>query len=111
MTDVPATASQPDLYARFRSYTSKEARDNLPALVDDVVDSGTPVLIKKLNVGRAALVPARQLWLYEIIERLNMERNSINKPIEELMKEVYERIGHYFDGRSSDMIRTEQRND
>jgi PHD/YefM family antitoxin component YafN of YafNO toxin-antitoxin module len=91
---------QPDLYTRFRSCTSKEARDNLPALVDQVVDTGNPVVIKKLNVGRAALIPARELWLHEIIERLNMDRSSINRPIEELMREVYERIELYLGGQS-----------
>jgi PHD/YefM family antitoxin component YafN of YafNO toxin-antitoxin module len=95
MADKTAIDSQPDLYARFRSCTSKEARDNLPALVDQVVDTGDPVVIKKLNVGRAALIPARELWLHEIIERLNMDRSSIEKPIEELMHEVYERIELY----------------
>jgi PHD/YefM family antitoxin component YafN of YafNO toxin-antitoxin module len=98
MADKSAIDGQPDLYARFRSCTSKQARDNLPALVDQVADTGNPVVIKKLNVGRAALIPARDLWLHEIIERLNMHRSSIEKPIEELMREVYERIELHLDG-------------
>src|SRR4051812_46812078 len=94
MTDV-STPQEPKRYANFPSSTSKEARENLPALVDEVVDTGKPVVIKKLNVGRAALIPARDLWFYEVIERLGMNRESVNWPIEKLMQEVYERSKHY----------------
>ena len=76
MTDSPGMPQETDRFAQFPSYTSKEARENLPALVDEVVDSGTPVVIKKLNVGRAAIIPARELWKFEIIERLKLNRSA-----------------------------------
>jgi PHD/YefM family antitoxin component YafN of YafNO toxin-antitoxin module len=85
----PVTQEEPKIITSFPSCTSKEARDNLPAILDEVVDSGVPVVIKKLSKGRAAVIPARDLWLYAVMEELNMDRGSINKPIKELMKEIH----------------------
>jgi hypothetical protein len=95
MMDQASNTQEPDLYTRFQSKTSKEARQTLPSLIDQVVDTGQPVLIKKLKVGRAALIPARELWIHEIVIRLGMDRTSVNMPIEELMREVYKRIKNY----------------
>ena len=95
MADQTTATQEPDLYARFASKTSKEARQELPALIDQVVDTGRPVLIRKLKMGRAALIPARELWIHEIMSRLDMDRTSVNVPIDELMKEVYKRLKNY----------------
>jgi prevent-host-death family protein len=95
MPDPAAIPPETDRYAQFPSTTSKEARANLPSLIDEVVDSGRPLVIKKLNRRRAALIPARELWIHELVERLGMERGSANKPLEELMQEVYERLKKY----------------
>lgn len=99
MTDV---LQDPKLYSKFRSYSSKDARENLPAFVDAVVDSGRPVVIKKLHLGRAALIPARDLWIYEVIEALQMDRESVNKPVDVLMQEVYQRSKRYVESRAGD---------
>ena len=110
MADTVTAPQEPDLYARFPSCTSKEARENLPALIDQVVDIGKPLLIKKLNVGRAALIPARELWIHEIVERLGMDRASVNTPIPELMKEVSRRIKNYLEAQAeSDMHAEEEK--
>jgi PHD/YefM family antitoxin component YafN of YafNO toxin-antitoxin module len=98
------TTSEPDLYARFESKTSKQARQQLPSLIDQVVDSGQPVLIKKLKVGRAALIPARELWIHEIVTRLEMDRTSVNLPIDDLMREVFKRLKIYLEERSESGI-------
>jgi PHD/YefM family antitoxin component YafN of YafNO toxin-antitoxin module len=97
MTDPVATPYEPERYARFPSKTSKDARENLPQLVDDVVDRGEPVVIKKLNVGRAALIPARDLWMYELVELLDLDRRIVDKPAYELMRQVFERSKHYLE--------------
>jgi hypothetical protein len=100
MTDIPASSQPADLYARFPSCTSKQARQNLPSLLDDVLETGTPVVIKKLNVPRLAIVRARELWLHEIFVRLNMDKSSIDKPIDQLMEEMSEALRKYLQARA-----------
>jgi prevent-host-death family protein len=98
-TMADESTMEADRYARFPSKTSKEARANLPSLIDEVVDTGRPLVITKLKIGRAALIPARELWIHELVERLGMDRASAEKPIEELMDEVYEKLTNYRNAR------------
>jgi PHD/YefM family antitoxin component YafN of YafNO toxin-antitoxin module len=92
---------EPALYANFPSCTSKHARDNLPALVDEVAATGRPVIIKKLSLGRAALTDARELWMHEVIEILGMDRNAIDRPIDEVLKEMRDKIAAWLRDRAA----------
>jgi hypothetical protein len=101
MADNPATSQPAALYAKLPSYTSKQARQKLPSLLDEVLDTGTPVVIRKLNVPRLAIVRARELWLHEVLVRLNMDQSSIDKPIDQLMMEMSEAIQRYLQERTA----------
>jgi antitoxin (DNA-binding transcriptional repressor) of toxin-antitoxin stability system len=85
---------EPALYAEFPHIGSKEARAKLPTLVDMVVDTGIPLIIEKLGRARAALVPARDLVFHEMFESLDMTgRGNINRPVDDLITELYEKLG------------------
>jgi antitoxin (DNA-binding transcriptional repressor) of toxin-antitoxin stability system len=93
----PTSQPEPGVYAEFPSITSKEAREKLPDLIDAVADSGTPVVIRKAKMGRAraALIPVRKIGIHAMLARLGMDGSNVNKPVDELMLEVYGKIKHY----------------
>ena len=98
MSDENVTsAPEPVIYSEFPSISSKEAREKLPDLIDTVVDTGTPVLIRKLKKGRAraAIIPARKLGIHAMLTRLGMDGSNVNMPVDDLMLEVYDRIKNY----------------
>ena len=63
----------------------------MPSLVDEVVDSGRPVLITKLNKGRAAVIPARHLLLWAAATQLGIDMNLYSNDLVELMRVIHER--------------------
>jgi len=95
MSDMDSFPLTVEEFPRFPSCTSKQAREHLPALVDQVVDSGEPVVIKKLNAGRAALFPARNLWMYEFFVELGMDKARHGKSLMDLMREAQDRLKDY----------------
>jgi prevent-host-death family protein len=60
-------------YRDLPVYSSKDARANLPKLLDEVVDSGTPALISKLGTPRVALIPARNIWIDEMADLIGLK--------------------------------------
>lgn len=74
-----------------------DARKDFSKITNYVATVRKPVILTRRNTSAVSLVPAHDLWLYDLMDELGIDKDAPSSEMMEVIKTVHEKSGDWLE--------------